>query len=362
MELLTNIAGIKIKNPLMPASGPLVGDSKKILYIANLGVGAIVTKTISTKAAVVPRPCIYGEREFAMNAELWSELPPEKWINEILPEIKSKLDVPIIVSAGYSKEDMETLIPELDRFADAFEISTHYVGKSLDTIAEIVKAIRKNTEKPIFMKMSPHIPDPIGFAKVAVENGANGVVAINSLGPTMKINIEKRNVLLGNEKGQVWLSGPAIKPLALAMVNMLREALPDITIIGVGGIKSADDVIEFLLAGADAVQMLSSALIYGKDLYEKIIKELPEKLKKYGFESIEDVKNTGLKKESPKYEPVHPIIDHEKCTLCRICEKVCPYFAIEIKDKVIVNEEMCFGCGLCESRCPVKAISGVLSS
>ncbi|MDK2840436.1 dihydroorotate dehydrogenase [Thermosipho africanus Ob7] len=360
MDLSTNISGIKIDNPVMPASGPLVGDYEKLMFIDSMGVGAIVTKTISTKAAQVPRPCIYGENNFAMNAELWSELPPEKWIDEILPKLKKNLKKPLIVSAGYSKEDMEKLIPQLDPFADAFEISTHYVGKDYNTIAEIVKTIRKNTKKPIFMKISPHIPDPVEFTKVAIGNGANGIVAINSLGPTMKIDIKNRKVLIGNEKGQVWLSGPAIKPLALAIVKMLRDAFPDITIIGVGGIKSADDVIEFLLAGADAVQLLSSALIYGKDIYERIIKDLPRKLEKYGFNSVEEIRKTKLDIPNVKYIANNPIVDHEKCTLCKICEKVCPYFAITIDTKVHVDPNKCFGCGLCESRCPVKAISGVL--
>ncbi|MBO8161925.1 MAG: 4Fe-4S binding protein [Thermosipho sp. (in: Bacteria)] len=360
MDLSTVFSNIKIENPVMPASGPLVGDYEKIKFIDSTGVGAIVTKTISTKAAEVPRPCIYGENSFVMNAELWSELPPEQWINNILPELKKELNKPLIISTGYSKEDMEFLIPKLDKYADAFEISTHYVGKSYDTIAEIVKAIRKNTDKPIFMKLSPHIPDPIEFTKVAIENGANGIVAINSLGPTMKIDIEGRKVFIGNDKGQVWLSGPAIKPLALAIVKILRDAFPDITIIGVGGIKTADDVIEFLLAGANAVQLLSSALIFGKDIYERIIKDLPKKLEKYGFNSVQEVINTKLEILDIKFKPNNPVVDHEKCTLCRICEKVCPYFAITIDEKVNVDPQKCFGCGLCQSRCPVNAISGVL--
>ena len=126
------------------------------------------------------------------------------------------------------------------------------------------------------MKISPHIPDPAEFARIIKENGANGIVAINSLGPTMKIDIESRSILYGNESGFVWTSGPVIKNLALATVYTIKKAEPSLTVIGVGGIQSADDIIEFLLAGASAVQMLSAALIKGKQLYEKIIKDLPE--------------------------------------------------------------------------------------
>ena len=360
MNIKTNIAGIELENPLMPASGPLVGDYEKMMYISRLGVGAMVTKTISATAANVPRPCICGDKDMIMNAELWSEIPPEQWVDEILPSLKRDMKIPLIISAGYTKEDMERLIPELDRFADAFEISTHYVGKDLGAIADTVRTIRANTQKPVFMKVSPHIPDPAGFARAVKEAGANGIVAINSLGPTMKIDIKGRRVLVGNEAGQVWASGPVIKPMALAIVNIIKEAVPDFTVIGAGGVKTADDIIEFLLAGADAVQMLSSAMLYGKDLYQKLVKELPSALEKYGFSSVEEVRKTRLEKGNLNFNPSLPVINEKKCTACGLCEKLCPYFAIEAAPWVQVLKDKCFSCGLCQSRCPVKAISGVL--
>lgn len=360
MNLKTTIAGIELKNPVMPASGPLVGDYEKMMALAGFGLGGMVTKTISIEGAEVVRPCIYGNKDSIMNAELWSEYSLKHWLEYILPNLKRDLNIPLIISVGYTKEDVEKLIPVLDPYADAFEVSTHYVGKDLSVIGETVKAIRSNTKKPVFMKISPHIPDPVAFAQAVRDNGASGVVAINSLGPTMKIDIQNRKVLVGNEKGEVWTSGPAIKPVALAIVNKIKSAMPDFTVIGVGGIATAEDVVEFLLAGADAVQMLSAAMLRGKDLYEKIIKDLPEILRKYNFNSIEEVVNTTLQKGEVKYEPNHPVIDEDKCTKCKLCEKICPYFAIEVKEIVEVNNDKCFGCGLCESKCAVHAISGVL--
>ncbi|MCB2293277.1 4Fe-4S binding protein [Clostridium algoriphilum] len=360
MDLSTSICGLELENPLMPASGPLVGDFDKIMSIASFGVGALVTKTISSKAAVVPRPCIYGDNNKIMNAELWSEFPPEEWLEEILPKLKAECSVPIIVSVGYSKDDMNSLIPKLNEYADAFEVSTHYVGKDLDVIARTVKSIRNNTDKPFFMKISPHIPDVVGFAKMAKENGASGIVAINSLGPSMIIDIEKRKVLLGNEEGEVWTSGPSIKPIALAIVNKIKEAVPDFTIIGVGGVSSAKDVIEFLLAGADAVQMLSSAMIKGKDLYEKIIRDLPKTLQYYGFNSIQEVIDAKLIKEKIRFNPKYPKIELKRCIGCNLCARICPYFAMKVDKKAKVDIRACFGCGLCELRCPVSAISGIL--
>ncbi len=243
MNLETRFDGLVLKNPLMPASGPLSGDLEKLEYLYKQGIGAIVTKTVSSKPAVVPRPCIYGDRDFVMNSELWSEYPYEMWIEEILPKLPT--DVPRIISVGYTKEDMALLIPLLDPFADAFEISTHYVGKDLSVIAETVKTIRRGTDKPIYMKVSPHIPDPVGFAKAVREAGATGIAAINSLGPTMNIDIKTRSIVYGNADGFAWTSGPAIKNLALAFVYLIKQAMPDFTVLGVGGVKTADDVIEF---------------------------------------------------------------------------------------------------------------------
>ena len=105
--------------------------------------------------------------------------------------------------------------------------------------------------------------------------------------------------------------------------------------------------------------MLSSAMIYGKDLYKKIIDDLPAALERYGFSSIEDVKSSKLSKGSVKFEPCYPQIDDSKCTRCGLCEKVCPYFAMKVDKNARADEEKCFGCGLCQSRCPVHAISRV---
>lgn len=354
MNLETKFNGLVLKNPLMPASGPLSGDLEKLMYLYNQGIGAIVTKTVSSKPAVVPRPCIYGDKDFVMNSELWSEFSYETWLEEILPNLPT--DVPRIISVGYTKEDMELLIPLLDPYADAFEISTHYVGKDLSVIADTVRMIRKGTDKPVFMKVSPHIPDPIGFAKAVRDAGASGIAAINSLGPTMNIDIASRKIVYGNADGYAWTSGPMIKNLAVAIVYMIKQAMPDFTVIGVGGIKTADDVIEFLLAGASGVQMLSSALLKGKDLYGKIIDDLPKALERYGFDSIEEVKATALDR-SITFDPKVPVVNHDKCTSCMLCEKICPYFAITYTDKIVMDPDKCFGCELCVSKCPVKAIS-----
>lgn len=359
MDLTTKFDGLVLKNPLMPAAGPLVGDAEKMLWLNHVaGLGAIVAKTISTKMAHIPHPCIVGDNNAIYNCELWTEYSKEKWINEFLPEYcKQKGDTPLILSVGYTKEDMEILIPELDKFADAFEVSTHYVGNDLHTLADTVKTIRSLTKKPIYMKISPHMPDPAGFARTIKENGANGVVAINSLGPSMVVDVEHRSMLASNDKGFVWMSGPAIKPVALATVYTIKQVEPSLTVIGVGGISSAKDVIEFLLAGASACGMLSAPMLRGKELYAKILADLPKELEKYGFKSVQEVIDTPLV-NTVKYDADLPVVDAKKCIHCGTCAKNCPYFAIKMdKNKVpVFNSDKCFRCALCASSCPSKAI------
>lgn len=355
MNLKVTFDGLTLKNPLLPASGPLVGDLEKLNFIKAQGVGAVVTKTISSTAAKVPRPCIYGDKYFVMNSELWSEYDKETWLTEILPKFEKSKDQPLIISVGYTKEDMDLLIPDFNEYADAFEVSTHYVGKDLTNIQETVRTIRKHTDKPVYMKVSPHIPDKVAFATAVRDAGATGVAAINSLGPTMKMDIQGREIIYGGSSGFVWTSGPAIKNLAIATVYTIKQAMPDFTVIGVGGVASAEDVIEFHLAGADAVQMLSAAMLKGKDLYSKIIKDLPKVLEKYGFKSIQEVIDTKLV-QNLSYEKKTLNVNHDTCTKCGLCERICPYFAITLEDRISFNHEKCFGCELCVSKCPVKAI------
>jgi|ADurb_H2B_01_Slu_FD_contig_61_522489_length_4174_multi_3_in_0_out_0_2 dihydroorotate dehydrogenase/NAD-dependent dihydropyrimidine dehydrogenase PreA subunit len=361
MDLSVRIGDrLTLANPLMPASGPLVGDSGKILGLIAQGVGGIVTKTISVRAAQVPRPCIIGGNDYIVNTELWSEYPPERWEEDFLPAVRAA-GKPTFVSLGYTEGEILSLIPRFERFADAFELSTHYLGRTLDPIAKTIRAAARATDRPIFIKLSPHIPDPVEFAKMVKAEGGYGLVAINSLGPVYPVRANLSTSPLGSADGFGWISGPVIKPLSLAIIRKIATSV-DIPIIGVGGVGSAQDVIDFLKCGASAVQMLSAAMLKGKTLYRKIISALPAVLESLGFSDMRSVQGLALKSNTATlFERRLPVIDPKLCTLCNRCVENCPYDAMENRDRrIIVDPALCFGCGLCESRCPARAISGVL--
>ncbi len=360
MNLSVSFCGMKLCNPVMPASGPLTGDDKKMLAILSHNVGAMVTKTISVKPAKVPRPCITATSNYVLNAELWSEYAWQTWHDEFIPVFRQQSDKPLLVSLGYSKEDLEFLVPKFAEAADAFELSTHYVADDPELLSDLIRAVKVHTDRPVFIKLDPSVPEPEEMAIAIERAGGDGIVAINSLGPVYPLSVFHRKSPLGSKNGFGWISGPVIKPFALAMVRRVASAT-NLPVIGTGGISSADDVLEFIMAGASAVQLLSSALIRGKQVYSEIIDELPKRLEACGANGIEELIGAALnsnKKES--HEKRSPIVDHLKCIKCNLCVQICPYNALSLDEKISVDESKCFGCGLCQSRCPVKAIEGVL--
>lgn len=355
MDLETKLkSGITLKNPLMVASGPLSGSAERIIQTAGYGPGGIVTKTISTSLPPERHPFIFGHQQYLLNDEPWSEFSSDTWMKAFFPEIRKSITIPLIVSIGYSAEDVAELVPEFNEFVDAFELSVQYVSHEEERVLRIIRTVRNLSDKPVYLKLSSHFPDIEQLAGDALSEGASGLVVMNSIGPATKMVSGENKVLFGNEEGDVWMSGPVIKPLTLSLIRRLHRRFPESEIIGVGGIATAEDVVEFLMAGASAVQMVSAALLYGKQRYSEIVKNLPDALKQYGFESVEACRQSVEKPGDPgDMEGIR--IDPEKCSRCGLCERVCPFYAMRHCE---VDRTRCMRCGLCESRCPRGAISG----
>jgi dihydroorotate dehydrogenase subfamily 1 len=292
-----------------------------------------------------------------LNTELWSELPKEQWLEREYKMAK-ETGLPVIISLGYTADQVRELAPLVKPFADALELSTHYVENDISPIVSALRAAKAAADVPVFMKMSPH-PNVQDIA-VAMENaGADGLVMINSFGPCMAIDVESGLPLMGSTEGYGWLSGAAIKPLAVRCVYDAAKIVK-IPIFGVGGITSGRDAAEMFMAGASAVQVCTAGILKGPDIYGKIVKELEEFLDSQGYADVAEIKGLTLRRVTEKVfrtTVVVPAVDQKRCNLCGLCETSCVYGAISASGELLMDAKKCFGCGLCVTRCPRKALT-----
>lgn len=357
-DLKVEFAGLNLNNPVMPAAGPPVKDAKAAARAKDGGAGAIVTKTISTTAAKVPRPNMARIKGGFLNTELWSELSPEHWLKEEYPQIR-EMGLPVIAGIGYTKEQIKELAKKVEKYADALELSTHYLGEDTTPMEESIKAAKEEVDIPVFVKLSPGIDIP-EFAQAAEKAGADGIVLINSFGPTLDIDPQTGKPLMGSENGFGWLSGEAIFPLALRAVFQAANSV-DIPIIGVGGIDSGIRAAKMFMAGASAVQVCTEAIVNGPRVYKKINEELNKFLDENGYDSVNDIKgltNQVIQKEA-NYSNVVPTVIEENCTTCGLCLTSCVYDAIsynESRDYIVIDPDKCEACGLCITRCNFGAL------
>lgn len=356
-NISVNICGIEFSNPIMPAAGPGSKDGAMCQAAAKGGAGGIVTKTISVQPAEVPRPCMANTKSGFLNTELWSELPKEQWLEKEY-KLAKETGVPIIISMGYSAEQISEVARLVKPYADALELSTHYVGTDTAPIVNALKAAKAEVDVPVFMKMSPHT-DIKEIAKAVESAGADGLVMINSFGPCMAINIETGLPLMGSKDGYGWLSGAAIRPLAVRCIYDVAQVV-NIPIFGVGGVTNGRDAAEMFMAGASAVQVCTEGIIKGPTVYGKIAKELNDFLDGHGYSDVAEIKGHTIKKMAERTfraESIAPDVDHELCTKCGICEVSCVYSAISREEQLKIDPSKCFGCGLCITRCPRSALS-----
>ena len=384
------IVGIKFKNPVLTAAGPPSRSGEALRVAARGGAGGLVAKTVSLKPARVPRPCMavvdrglsisdiglsVGGRFVRisksmvqlphgfLNTELWSDVPYQQWIAKEY-KLARETGLPVIASVGYAPEEVSKLGPLIEKAGvNGIEFSTHYTGFDPKPIAEVAKTLKESVNIPIFAKLSPHVQDIALFAK-AVERYVDGVVAINTYGPTLHIDIETGKPQLGSESGYGWLSGPALKPIAIRCVADVARAVK-VPVMGVGGILSGLDAIEHIMAGAWAVQICTGAILEGPSIYRRVAKEIEEFLKKHGYDSLEDIRGMALKHlpSAPlRTSALSPKVDENLCTGCGICKTSCVYDAIEITEDPSTGrlfsftyEDKCYGCGLCISICPQRA-------
>lgn len=296
-DLKVSLCNIELDNPIIPASGTFgFGYEFAELYDINcLGTFSFKGTTKEPRFGN-PTPRIAECTAGMINAVGLQNPGVEKVISEELPKLKKCFNKPVMANvSGFSVEDYAYTCEKLDKEEQVgwLEINiscpnVHGGGMSFGTdctaAATVVKAVKEVTTKPVIVKLSPNVTDIVSIAKACEDAGADAISLINTL-LGMRIDLKTKKPVIANTMGG--FSGPAIFPVAVRMVYQVSNAV-NIPVVGMGGVNSAEDVIEMMLAGATAVEVGAANLV---DPYvcRDIINDLPRVMKKYNIDSLKDI-------------------------------------------------------------------------
>ncbi len=297
-RLSVSLPGLHLKNPVIPASGTCwYGQEIARNYDLNK-LGSLVIKSTTSqprKGNPAPRACetsagwlnAYGLNNAGVDNVVQEKLP---WLAQNYPEL------PVIASAaGFSEEEYEAVAAKLGTslYVSAMELNVScpnvkHGGLAMGTDPELLERLTRRcvavSNVPVYVKLTPNITDIVPLAKAAINGGAAGLTMINTL-TGMAIDLKTRKPKLANVTGG--LSGAALKPIALRMIHQVRQ-FSNIPIIGVGGVETPEDVLEFMMAGANAVEV-GAASFHDPLACPKIIDQLPTVMDYYGIEKLTDL-------------------------------------------------------------------------
>ena len=296
-SLSVNLCGIPLDNPVIPASGTFgYGYEYAQLYDINeLGTFSFKGTTKDPRFGN-PTPRIAECTAGMINAVGLQNPGVEKVISEELPKLKACFHKPVMANvSGFSVEDYAYTCQQLDKQEQVgwLEVNVscpnvHGGGMSFGTqpeaAAEVTRAVKAVTTKPVIIKLSPNVTDIVAIAKACEEAGADGISLINTM-LGMRINLRSRKPIIANTMGG--FSGPAIFPVAVRMVYQVANAVK-IPVVGMGGVSCAEDVIEMMLAGATAVEVGAANLV-NPYICRDIIRDLPRVMEKYRIENLSEI-------------------------------------------------------------------------
>ncbi|MBR4933915.1 MAG: dihydroorotate dehydrogenase [Clostridia bacterium] len=296
-KLSVNLCGIELDNPVIPASGTFgFGYEFAELYDINV-LGTFSFKgTTKDRRFGNPTPRIAECSMGMINAVGLQNPGVDAVISEELPRLAKCFNKKVMANvSGFSIEDYAYTCEKIDKCDQVGWIEVNVscpnvhgggmsFGTSPEAAAEVTRAVKSVTTKPVIIKLSPNVTDIVAIAKACEEAGADGISLINTL-LGMRIDLKRRAPVIANKMGG--FSGPAIFPVAVRMVYQVSHAV-NIPVIGMGGVSSAEDVIEMMMAGATAVEVGAANLV---DPYacRDIIADLPRVMEKYGIENLSDI-------------------------------------------------------------------------
>ena len=296
-RLNVNLCGIKIDNPIIPASGTFgFGYEFAKLYDINcLGTFSFKGTTKDARFGN-PTPRIAECTAGMINAVGLQNPGVEKVISEELPKLKKCFNKKVMANiSGFAVPDYAYTCELLDKEEQVGWLEVNVscpnvhgggmsFGTSPEAAAEVVRAVKAVTTRPVIVKLSPNVTDIVAIAKACEEAGADGISLINTM-LGMRIDLKTRKPIIANKMGG--FSGPAIFPIAVRMVYQVSNAV-NVPVIGMGGVSSAEDVIEMMLAGATAVEVGAANLV-NPYACRDIINDLPRAMDKYGIDNLTDI-------------------------------------------------------------------------
>jgi dihydroorotate dehydrogenase (fumarate) len=370
-DLTTILFGTTMPSPFILASGPLSYDATGLWEAYRAGAGGVVTKTLRLERAINPTPHMVVPRSSNLratlfNTEKWADLPWEQWVARELPAMRGHPGL-LIASIGHTPAEGEVIAGPVAAtgVVDAIEC----VAYTKATIVDLVRRVREQAPAvPILAKLTFNWGDDLyPAAEAALKAGATGFTAIDSIGPTLQIDIETGEPTIGGVGSKAWMSGAAIRPVAQAVVAELAVRFPGVPIVGTGGIIQAEDAVEMTMVGATALGVCTGPLLRGLEWFERTHKSLSAWLDAHGRARLSDVRGIALPHLRAVEDTAPLTFDFTplKCTKCDLCVVLCPYDAREMEGekpkspdlKQILHEDRCRYCGLCVEVCKPEALT-----
>jgi len=381
-RLEVNFAGVRLRNPVILGSATPSWDGRTIKRGGLAGAGAVVPKTIGSPEVFRQHPRCgrlhlvrYGRgRPFGMvNTEIYSTMTLEDWLDRELA-IATEGGGKIIVSIVAEPESKETA--ELARrlqdtgLVDMFELNVscpmpdtqvgYRVGQDVELVSTQIKAVKDVANLPVGVKMTPNIGDMVPIAQAAKNAGADFLTISNSVRSLAGVDIETGKPHLPAYGGY---TGPAIKPIIQRFVSEVARAV-DIPISAIGGVRTWEDVVEYIMLGATTVQTVSTVMWDGYEALDKLIKGLRKFMVRKKYNSIEDFRGIALPhivtiEEYATNPRKWATLERTKCHPCDLCFRVCFYDALysDSHGYPQIQHENCDGCGICVEVCPQQALS-----
>lgn len=378
-DISTELCGIKLQSPYILSSGPLSYAAEGMIRGHQAGCGAVVTKTIRLGAAINPVNHIGKlSNDTLINCEKWADTDRLLWYEREIPMTK-KAGAVVIGSVGHTLMEAQAIVADVEKAgADIIEL----VSYTEDTLIPMLDYTKKHVSIPVICKISGNWPNPSEVASNCLAHGADGICAIDSIGPTLKIDINNARPEMLSSDGYGWMTGSAIRPISMRINSEIARNHKGIKgLYGSGGCMNANDAIEFLMAGCSGVGVCTVGILKGVNYIEQMCYDLSKKLLQLGYNSIEEVRGVALAnfpakeliselefKFEPFYDDISKVTgavhakNGNKCINCQKCVTVCSYNARKLDfPNMQLDKELCRSCGLCVSVCPTAALTATIA-